>query len=213
MLVTKPRDDADRCETAEDCDQPVDKRYQAVCEFGDEGLEEGLDPEDVDMVCVAAFALVSCNLNDFNEGHPVYDLMESLSPPDYASLCDGDQAGNMGCPGPPCDDGLSANDDGICDDDDPNTPPAIRSNPDDYLYQDILDQFCRSFFCDRSFVCDTDGDTCKPCDPNMPYGNSGCGDLYINGELSCLYNTSAELDSSCQAPDSDWDNPTFGTCS
>lgn len=207
-LITKADDSAERCETAEDCDQPKDKRYQAVCEFG----QEGLDPEEVDMVCVAAFALVNCNPANFTASHPVTELMDSLSPSDYASPCDGDMAGNMGCP-PPCDDGLSPNADNICDDDDPDTPPAIKSNTDDYLYQDILDQFCRSFFCDRDFVCDKDGYNCKPCDPSMSYGKSGCGDLYINGELSCLYTTDAELDASCQAPDSDWNNPTFGDCS
>jgi hypothetical protein len=211
FLVTKADDSADRCETAEDCPQPDDKRYQTVCEFGEKGLEEDLDPADVDMVCVGAFAPLSCDPNGFIEGHPVAQLIDSRRPPDYASPCDGEKAGTKGCPGT-CVDGLTKNADDICDDDDPNTPPAIRSDPDENLHQDILDQFCRSFFCDRTFVCDTDGHICKPCDPSMPYGNSGCGDLYINGELSCLYLTAAELGASCQAPDPNRDEPNFGDC-
>jgi hypothetical protein len=210
--ITKPDDDVARCETAEDCDQPEDNRYQTLCKFGDKGLEEDLDPADVDMVCVADYALVSCNPNDFDDTHPVTVLKESLSASEYAAKCEGEQEGNMGCPGPDCDDGLSVNEQGFCDDDDPDTPPAIQSNSGDYLHQDVLDQFCRSFFCDLDFVCDTDGHNCKPCDPDMPYGNSGCGDLYLAGELSCVYTTAAELKDSCKAPDSDWNDPTFGEC-
>jgi hypothetical protein len=206
-------DTAEFCETAEDCEQPEDKRYRTVCKFGEEGEAEGLDPDDADMICVSDFAPLGCNPDNFGPDHPVTLLLEEYPRTSYTSVCEGDAAGSKGCPGPPCDDGLSPNDHGACDDDDPSTPAAIPADPSEHVHQDILDQYCRWFFCDRSFVCDTDGFACKPCDPSRDYGNGGCGELYVEGELSCHYLDRDGLQSECDdRKDPDMSNPAFGDC-
>jgi hypothetical protein len=180
------------CEDDSDCEQPEDKRYRTVCAPDDEG----------DKVCIADFAVVGCGPEVY-EGAPWQDLMD---PARYAGQCDA-APGTRSCP-PPCANGLAENEHGVCDDDDSSTPVAgpIVSG------QDVLDQLCRSFFCDDSFVCERGDSVCVPCDEENIFDQSGCHAIYLGDQLSCVYQTQTELDRDCQAPHSAIALVEFGAC-
>ncbi len=209
-LALKPRDDVELCDNVSDCPKPEDNRYDARCVRED---------TDIAGVCVAAFREdLSCDEMAYGvpeQGHPFAVAFDEFSGASrYDSGCtEPANAGAMGCPGP-CKDGLSENALGVCDDDDPNTPPAVPADAE-LAGQDIRDQFCRSYFCDSTFVCDRSNESspvCVRCDPDKEYGKGGCGDLYMGGMRSCIYQDDATLNSACLAPDSAADMVSFGDC-
>ena len=130
--------------------------------------------------------------------------------------CDDVNEGKRGCApratDPVCDTGFEVVD-GICDD--PGAAfPAINPSKvgrSDIAGQDVLDQMCRFYFCDESFVCDQTGSKplCRACDPNEPYGAGGCGTLYIQGEPSSVYTHIDQDGGNCNG-DIDVDNVEFG---
>jgi hypothetical protein len=131
--------------------------------------------------------------------------LDTLSTGRY--LCtEPDRLGSQGCPardGGTCDSGLQVID-GVC-----NVPgsDAVGLAGKDLDHQDVLDQFCRSFFCDDTFVCDRDsGHICVPCDEDAPFGSGGCGTVYIAGAPSCVYTDE------CDEADASADEPHFGDC-
>lgn len=214
--ILAPRDDVERCGSADDCPPTGDERYIAECRF-DEG--SSLDSTEVDKICVAAFRpSIGCNpmnyltLPDGSE-HPFKTMFDDNSD-SLRYTCDM-TPGVRGCAPDMagCADGLEFDEEqGFCDD-----PDATASNPTISLSgetelrgQDVLDQFCRSFFCDNSFVCDTTDFTCVPCDPEDPFGEGGCGTVYIGGQRSCAY--SPDLQAVCDGPDASVDTPHFGEC-
>ncbi len=211
--ILAPKDDVETCNNVDDCPPPEDGRYEARCVRED---------TDFDGVCVAGFrSNISCDEGAYGipeQGHPFAVAFDEWATGDRymftACTNDPNLAGSQGCP-PPCKDGLSENAFGVCDDDDPSTPPAVQPTSD-LVGQDVRDQFCRSFFCDNRFVCDRSNESrplCVLCDPDKPYGQGGCGDLYIGGAPSCIYQTAAELDAACKAPDVSLDMVSFGDCS
>ena len=208
--ILAPRDDVETCNNVDDCPTPEDGRYEARC------VREDLDFAGV---CVAEFrSNISCDemvYGPVEKGHPfavAFDEYASASRYMF-SACNDDPnlAGTQGCP-PPCKDGLVENDFGVCDDQDPDTPPAVPPT-NELVGQDIRDQFCRSFFCDGRFVCDSTSMLCVECDPTKPYGQGGCGEIYIAGAPSCIYQSQAELDMACPAPDVTIETVSFGDCS
>lgn len=182
-------DGVERCNNGEDCAEIQDNRYTAVCVFG-----EG-QPENSDKICSSDFTEINCNPEAYSENHPLFETYDELTGNPLKGvygLCSDENTGTVGCQaGAGCTGGTEANDNNICQD--PSlTFPAI--NPSEVggveiAGQDALDQFCRFYFCDESFVCDTSGAkwTCKPCDPDDEFGSGGCGTLYIEGQPSPVY--------------------------
>jgi hypothetical protein len=202
------KDDIEGCGNADDCGDPADHRYVSVCIVED---------RDIEGVCVADFRSdLNCNEMVYVEGEPMgpyataWNALSGAAR--YSSDCSDPMfQGTKGCPGP-CQGGLTVNGNGVCDDG--SGPPAVQSKSE-YIGQDLRDQFCASYFCDEDFVCNRANPSqplCTRCDPNAPYGEGGCGRLYINGAMSCAYQTQAQLDDACAAPDAATLNVTFGAC-
>ena len=107
-----------------------------------------------------------------------------------------------------CQAGLEVNVLGTCD-----VPgaeiPAINHNAWDVEAQDVKDQFCRGYFCDDTYVCNTEFNRCQPCYPTLEFGKGGCGVVYTQGTESCVYVSPDEV---CDAPNSSTNEPIFGDC-
>jgi hypothetical protein len=207
--ILNPRDEVQRCGSPSDCSASGDNRYDVVCVFP-EG--SNLDSTEVDKICVAELRQPSCDPESY-QGNPEHPLIVALAQAESSTryLCEPDQLGLQGCPtrmDNTCNDGLSRNANGVCDV--PGGDAVNISLIMDLEAQDVLDQFCRSFFCDEEFVCDRDsGSVCVPCDPEKPFGKGGCGTVYTAGTPSCIY---VDAEDECDAPDSSTDEPNFGEC-
>ncbi len=205
--ILAPRDDVQRCGTADDCDPTGDNRYIPDCTFGDEEL----DSVEVSKICVASFKPnVGCDpLTLTDPAHPFRMNFDDFGEVARYVSCDETQAGSIGCrpmPSGACADGLTVNELGFCDDDDDSV--AYLPETEELLGQDIRDQFCRSFFCDDSFVCDADTNFCVQCDPDEEVGQGGCGEVFIGGQRSCIYNDG----DACEGSDVTDRTVTFGAC-
>lgn len=205
--ILAPRDDVQRCGSADDCEPTGDNRYVPACQYDEDNLD--LDPAQVDKVCVATYKNVGCNEANYTEpAHPYRVAFDELGDSANYVACDSaTQLGTLGCRpmGGACNEGLAVNDAGLCDDTDPNTPMVVEANTQELYGQDVRDQFCRSYFCDDSFVCNTDGNLCVPCDPDRPFGQGGCGEIYIAGTRSCVYD-----DDTCVGEDVTDEDVSFG---
>ena len=190
FVPNRDDDDVQRCNTSEDCDDLGDNRYTPQCIYG-----EG-QPENSSKVCVADFAEVACDGAKFDADSTFRmkfdDATSNQNKIRYVG-CRMEFLGQQGCApnGTSCEAGLSLNENGLCDD--PDAPmPAI--DPSDYeneaiLGKDVNDQFCQYYFCDETFVCAPSGakKLCKPCDPDRPYDEGGCGTMYLQGAKSSVY--------------------------
>lgn len=215
--IFAPRDDVQRCGTADDCDPTGDNRYVPVCKFDEGNLD--LDSSQVDQVCVADFKPnVGCDARNITNPMDPYRLVydELADPTRYVGCAD--TPGAMGCVpvSGACAEGLQPNALGLCDDTNPDTPMAYMVESEEQFGQDVRDQLCRSFFCDDRFVCDSGTGFCVQCDPDQDPGEGGCAQVYIAGAPSCAYQDAATLDSACvgssvMATDQVFD-VTFGTC-
>lgn len=237
--ILTPRDDVQRCGSTTDCDPPDDARFVVECRFDEENID--LDSTQVDKVCVPEFRDVNCDPRPGTSGRteedPLVVAFDDLSSASrYTSCSDEGVAGTQGCPPAPgegCADGLVPQErEGgtvICDDEDPNTPPATANRPGagfnapasdtadpGLLGQDVLDQYCKSFFCDDQWVCDRETFSCVQCDPELPIGLGGCGQIYIEGSPSCVYIDGATLEDTCDAEGATAEellsDPSFGSC-
>lgn len=203
ILVPDASDDnVDRCNTSADCPEIDDNRYVAICTSGED------QPDNSDQVCSSDFAEINCGETVYSGDHP---LPEAYDDADKAKAsytnCDPDaDYGKRGCPPTAdtgsCNDGLVENQDGICDTSADPDIPAINAGDvglGDIAGQDVADQFCRSYFCDERFVCDRSLGTpaCVVCNSDDPYGEGGCGTLYIKGEPSSFYTTSESGEWNC----------------
>jgi hypothetical protein len=181
-------------------------------------LSEDIDLEghDAERVCVAVFNPLSCFAFHYppdSRFRLLYEAATAHGGERYKSVCHL-TPGVQGCPPDPedgCMDGLEVYDrTGKCDDDDPDTPPALEPRPS-ANGQDVQDQFCSSFFCDIDFVCDNRGEaTCVRCELGRNIGVGGCGDLYFEGEPSPVYEDVEALEANCLAPDSSPDEVNLG---
>ena len=212
--ILAPRDDVQRCGSADDCKPTQDNRYIAVCKFDDANTD--LDTSEVSKVCVADFKPdVGCDPDAYQE--MTYGLAhDSLAVASrYAGemgMTCADLGGVLGCPPDQatgtCAEGLTRNDEtGLCDDGSGLVYNATSNA--DLLGQDVKDQFCRSFFCDDRFVCN-ENNRCAMCDPDAPVGQGGCGEIYISGTPSCVYQDQTALDSTCAGSDAATDDVMFG---
>ena len=192
ILVPDQDDDGvARCNNTEDCVQPSDNRFQAVCVFG-----EG-QADNSDKICAPEFQEINCNPEAYSGDHPFVvrygEATTNQAKAEYGA-CEEENRGKRGCQPQDqgvCESGLELNSDGYCDDPDASIPaiyPPIVGGVD-IAGQDALDQFCAWYFCGEDWVCDTGGPkwTCKPCSSSDPFGEGGCGQLYIEGEPSPIY--------------------------
>jgi hypothetical protein len=213
--ILAPRDDVQRCGTADDCEPTGDNRYVPVCSFG-EG-DDDLESLEVDKICVADFKpSVSCRVESIvDPEHPYRATFDELADSARYASCDAaTQLGTRGCPpsGGTCNEGLAVEDaTGLCDDTDESTPMVVQVETEEQYGQDVRDQFCRSYFCDERFVCDTtspNSQVCVLCDPSDPFGKGGCSEVWIAGARSCVYDDGGE----CEGPDVTDEKVTFGAC-
>jgi hypothetical protein len=213
--IMTPRDDVDRCSNKDDCPSTGEARFTYECRF--EPID--LDSLNVDKVCVPAFAPQNCAV-PMNPEEPYADLHGKRKRQMYYRACS-ETPGMQGCrpaPGESCQPGLTPRpEDNICDDDDPNTPPAFGFymadfDPERFRGQDVKDQYCRNFYCDDEFVCDTDNQ-CVRCDPNKKLGEGGCGEIYSNGKPMCTYHRGSEIDAQCRGKTVPAGDAAWGDCS
>jgi len=207
--ILNPRDDVQRCNTADDCDATGDPRAIAECRFDPEHMD--LDTTEVDKICVAAFRDVSCNPDNYAGQGGTHPFRVAFDEANHYQPCP-DDAIVAGCRPPPamsCSDAdLTENEEGLCDD--PDIEGAEYGNGDfGTEKQDVLDAFCQSFFCEADWVCNEDKQ-CERCDPELPPGMGGCGTLFVAGAPSCIYPSEDQLD--CGDGDTDLDEPRFGNC-
>lgn len=208
--ILAPRDDVQRCSNVDDCEPTGDNRYVSACKYDDDNLD--LDPSQVDQICVADWKpSVGCNEENFLDPEHVYraafDELGDVTR--YASCDPATQLGTRGClpMAGSCQAGLELNELGLCDDTDPATPLAVQATTEELVGQDVRDQFCRSFFCDDRFVCNTNTNFCVMCDPDRPFGEGGCGEIYIAGARSCVYDSDE-----CVGEDVTDELVSFGAC-
>jgi hypothetical protein len=217
-VILKPRDDVERCGTAEECSPTGDNRYEPVCKFDDENLD--LDSTKIDKICVADFRSIGCDPMGYSSGSGLNNLfLETTEKSSCVDLgCSMENMGKAGCPPPSgegCGSGLELDDEGFCNDpdaDEPIIPPSYLA-ANDLDDQHVRDQFCKSFFCDDSFVCNSDTKKCQRCDTDRPFGEGGCGLVYSEGEIAKVYVLGDDLEAQCAAEDVQTDEPAvFGDC-
>jgi hypothetical protein len=218
-LVVKPRDDVERCGTAEDCEPTGDERYVPLCKFDDENLD--LDSTKIDKICVASYRSISCDPADYTGTAMENGFKDAAEDDTCTELgCSDENLGKVGCDAPSggdCESGLELIDlDGtdFCNDPDADQPiiPAAFLSKNDLDDQHVRDQFCKSYFCDDEFVCGPNGN-CQPCDPDEEYGQGGCGIVYSEGAPARIYVLGDELEDECRGEDASTAEPAvFGAC-
>jgi hypothetical protein len=216
ILVPNGGDDGvERCNTAADCTELEDNRHIAQCVSG-----EG-QPDNVDNVCAPAFDEINCHPDAASGGSrfdEIYGEATSNQSKGAYGACIEANKGKQGCAprADGCDAGLEVVDPerNICDDPDALYPSINPSEVGgvEIAGHDVVDQFCRFYFCDDSFVCDPTGSKwiCKPCNPAREFGEGGCGTLFIQGERSPVYTDGVETDGNCNGA-IDKDDAEFGT--
>jgi hypothetical protein len=203
--ILKPDDQAERCGTPMDCSPTGDNRYVPLCVFDEEAT--GIDSTKVEKICVASYKNIACTVDITVT---VDDLVQDCGGTGGYGPCT--TAGVFGCPPDVtgCLNGLVVNAYGTCDDENADTPPAIAGslvNSMNLTSPDILDAFCRGYFCDDEFVCVMG--SCVKCDPELPYGMGGCGEIYRDGVLSSVYNSNWNED---ECSDASTETAFLGAC-
>jgi hypothetical protein len=202
-----------RCDNADDCDAPLqaalsDKRGQSACGAAGGGGSDFNQSVDNKVCSIVDREDVSCNPEVLiaRTGTIAKVLEDAAKQADSYDACTSDRFGTLGCPpaGGTCTQGVvrtytsvtgndaaSADQSGterkICA---PDGVAAVEPNGALESW-DVLDQHCRSFFCDESFVCSRGKGSadykCRRCDPELPYGAGGCGTMFIYGAASTVY--------------------------
>ena len=207
LLDPERFDDVVRCHYDDDCPASDDPRYAWVCTVAD-----GHPDRSFPKVC-APSPVQSCAPSDYAGGSTIRGRVGDARehPEQYVDRCD-ELGAVHGCP--PDDDGCTAGlvahpVSGRCDDDDPSTPPALMPQPS-VEAQDVLDQFCRSVFCNPEFVCNRQTERCTSCVLGDPLGRGGCGDLYPDGKRSTIYVPDEDIFDACGGPDGDPEDALIG---
>lgn len=199
-----------RCDNADDCDAPLfdalsDQRGQSAC-GGGQGSSNFNQTQTGKVCSVVDREDVSCDPNAA-KGKFLEALTAAQTVADGGTYkaCLSGQKGTLGCPPlssgtctqgtprsytslvgeadtPSIDQRMICAPDGVTD--------AVEPN-DALARWDVLDQHCRSYFCDESFVCAKGKGAaafrCMRCDPDKAYGDGGCGTMVIQGAVSSVY--------------------------
>lgn len=189
-------DDVERCKSASDCAGFADGRLVPQCVTGDSSVNNAPG------VCVASWRPQPCDPSDTGTSLGMnYEQAVALGLSAYTAVCEEANYGQRGCPAAVdgCADGLQESDTGICQDPARPVLPGVGGETD-LLGQDVLDQYCRFFFCSDNFVCDRSGSqsVCRPCNPDAPLAGGGCEEIWINGSASPIYMDQATLNTSCK---------------
>lgn len=183
LVVPDASDEVQQCGNASDCSAPDDGRLSALC-------DNNSDPG----VCYTDWKEIACDPGGLPDDHIYPTRFNEVRSSRYSC---GEFQGQQGCPPDPmegCGSGLAVNDDGICDVDGGDAV-QIATSDEELRGQDVADQFCRSLFCDTSFVCKrigTRNPVCQACDPDQPFGEGGCGTVYVGGAPSSAYQDVAD---------------------
>ncbi|MEX1364211.1 MAG: hypothetical protein AB1Z98_13880 [Nannocystaceae bacterium] len=209
ILDPERYDDLPRCRFDDDCPAAEDPRYELVCTVAEAYEDQELD---FPRIC-SPRPSVSCNPREYDfysELATRYREATSLRAR-YGDTCL-DLPGVQGCsPGDEgCQPGLSPHElSRRCDDGDLQTPPAVAVVPE-VAGQDVLDQFCRSIYCDVRYACETNDFRCVACELGKPLGAGGCADLYFAGVRSTVYQDGDALQEQCAGPDVDPEDAYIG---
>lgn len=202
-----------RCDNPDDCDVPLqaelaDDRGQSRCAAAGGGGGGFTQSQDNKVCSLVDREDVSCNPSAIMSDPeiPVAKAYAEAQKQNgaYAS-CIIEDYGTAGCPpnGSTCNTGLEVRTyqslSGDADNPEqmefkvcaPKGVDVVAPNTATRQF-DVLDQHCRSFFCDESFVCNRGSGTssgwrCVRCDPEKAYGNGGCGTMYLQGAPSTVY--------------------------
>lgn len=170
-------DDVIRCDNSSDCEDAIDdNRYVGECIAVDGGPG----------VCAPNFATQGCNPEQVvTEDSPFFQTWDEASKSAAYVTC---ATGERGCRATMtgCVDDLVLNEFNICDEPGAN---VLAVGADQNGGQDVLDQFCRSFFCDEDYVCNATTFTCQRCvtSEGTELGEGRCAEVYVDGERSSVY--------------------------
>lgn len=195
-----------RCDNVGDCEVPENSQWDVECVHGDD------QDESTPKVCAPVFRIVGCDpQRDFASDSAVLQKYEEATSSKgiYVGCDDMNQAGTKGCDPRPgatdrCDDNMVINGFGVCDDPDAKYP-AVPATPE-LAGKDVLDQFCRNYFCSEDWTCDASTGTpvCRPCaTPNADgvpgVGEGGCAELYtkIEADGTVARSTVYDVDVTC----------------
>lgn len=211
-------DEVTRCKNATECEQNdkfagilANERTDAACKAPATGSGSFTSAKN-NLVCsIVDKASVSCDAEAFAEDAPLRVKYEEAKAQGSVYLCPANLKGVTGCPSlnGNCDDPKAKpNDFDICDDGSGVFPFAEPTA--DLLAQDVLDQHCRSYFCDDNFVCNANK-KCVRCrdidkDETDQIGDGACVDFALQGKLSSIYRDNGCDDDSV----SDADDTKFG---
>ncbi|MCY1012374.1 hypothetical protein OV079_43930 [Nannocystis pusilla] len=212
FIMNPDGDGVFRCDNPDDCDVPLqdalaDKRTQSRCAAAGGGGGGFTQSQDNKVCSVLDKEDVSCNPAPYanDDSVPVAKAYNDALDEGGAYSCAQELYGSAGCPpnGSTCNEGLELRTyetlSGDADNPEqtearvcaPKGVAAVAGNSAVRGF-DVLDQHCRSYFCDDAFVCNRGSGTssgwrCVRCDPDKAYGNGGCGTMYLQGAPSTVY--------------------------
>lgn len=190
-------DEVARCDNVGDCDAPANSRWDVECVHAD-----GQD-SSTPKVCAPKFREVSCDPGVHDTLQEKYDQALAVSQT-YISCTEmpDDNRGKQGCqPQIPnmCDGSLDVNALGVCDE--PGATYLAAGGNADRAGKDVLDSFCRNYFCDKDWMCDDSSGTpiCRPCqtigeDGQPALGSGGCAELWVRNETGAASKSSVYKD-------------------
>ncbi len=215
-LVLPPDEDADgvqRCQNSEECRDLGDNRLEASC------FTDNDQPDGADGVCIATYFDLRCDPELFPAAdmHPFGEAFEDVDQNAYVGDCE--TAGERGCApdAGSCAAGLEVTqvmvgDSSVTICDDPGATLKAMPGTINTAGQDVQDNFCRWYFGDNNFVCDTSvsgGARCRPCDADKDATRGGCYETWLNGARSPVYVDCAE-GSSCNGGNQGTTDAVFG---
>lgn len=224
-----------RCDNPDDCDVPLadalaDDRGQSRCGAAGGGGGGFTESQDNKVCSVVDKEDVSCNPSTFmgNDQIPVAKAYnEAIAQTGVYTTCIPEDFGKVGCApsGTTCEAGLEVRTYQSLSGDADNpevseqkvcTPKGVAAVTANSALKgfDVLDQHCRSYFCDDAFVCNRGSGTssgwrCTRCDPEKAYGNGGCGTMYLQGAASTVYTSGDALGTGCEER-ANFDKTDFG---
>ncbi len=215
-VILKPNDEVERCDNPDDCSPTGDGRYVPICTVDMENDE--FDTTQIESICMAEFKSIPCEPTRAGTRNGLREKSGESMCTDLG--CSDGNRGKVGCRPPQgtpdCAEGLTLDGDGFCVDpnaDQPVIPAVFLDDNDLEPDQHIRDQYCKSYFCDDTFVCSAQG-RCQPCDPDKDYGAGGCGLVYSEGAPAKIYVLGSALQDQCAGADVNEDQPAvFGECS
>lgn len=233
FIMNPEGDGVFRCDNPDDCNVPLaealfDKRGQSRCGAAGGGAGGFTESQDNKVCSIVDREDVSCNpsIITSDENLPVaMTYTEAVAQLGVYASCAVEDYGTEGCQpaGSTCAAGLKVRtyDSLSGESDNPEVSEGLQVCARDGVSAvlangalkgfDVLDQHCRSYFCDDDFVCNRGSGTssgwrCTRCDPDKAYGNGGCGTLYLQGAPSTVY---ADVGASCEA-EASFDKTDFG---